>query len=114
MKNLFSWKYQEYYKPRDSRNDIFKIQQLEDESLEYYLEIFIYTLNKSKHNELREEVVQTLFLNGILEYLVEILNLMESGDVSHKCFAQIGQICRNYSRSRGKLGEIFESLTIET
>ena len=37
MKTTFLRKYQEYYKPRDSRNDIFKIQQLEDEILEYYL-----------------------------------------------------------------------------
>ena len=37
MKTTFLQKYQEYCKPRDSRNDIFKIQQLEDESLEDYI-----------------------------------------------------------------------------
>ena len=65
MKTTFLQKYQEYCKPKDSRNDIFKIQQLEDESLEDYLEIFIYTLHKSKHNDLREDALQTLFLKGI-------------------------------------------------
>ena len=104
MKTTFLQKYQEYFKPRDSRNDIFKIQQLEDESLEDYLERFIYTLHKYKHNGLREDAVQTLFLKWILEDLVENLNLMASGDISHKPFAQIGEICRNYSRSRGKVG----------
>ena len=29
---------------------------------------------------------------------------MASGDISHKPFAQIGKMCRNYSRSRGKVG----------
>ena len=29
---------------------------------------------------------------------------MASGDISHKHFAQIGEMCRNYSRSRGKVG----------
>ena len=82
MKTTFLQKYQEYCKPRDSRNDIFKIQQLEDESLEDYLEIFIYTLHKSKHNDLREDEVRTLFLKGISEYLVESLNLMASSDIS--------------------------------
>ena len=57
MKTTFLRKYQEYCKPIDSRNDIFKIQQLEDEILEHYLEIFIYALHKSKHNELREDAV---------------------------------------------------------
>ena len=52
MKTTFLWKYQEYFKLRDSRNDIFKIQQLEDEILEDYLERFIYTLHKYKHNDL--------------------------------------------------------------
>ena len=52
MKTAFLRKYQEYCKRRDSRNDIFKIQQLEDESLKYYLERFIYTLHKSKYNHL--------------------------------------------------------------
>ena len=65
MKTTFLRKYQDYCKPRDSRNDIFKIQQLEDESLEDYLEIFIYTLHKSKHNDLQEDAVRTLFLKGI-------------------------------------------------
>ena len=46
MKTSFLQKYQEYCKSKDSRHDIFKIQQLEDEILEDYLERFIYTLHK--------------------------------------------------------------------
>ena len=103
MKTTFLQKYQEYCKPRDSQNDIFKIQQLKYKSLEDYLKIFIYTLHKYKHNDLREEAVQTLFLKGISEDLVENLNIMASGDISHKPFAQIGEMCRNYSRIRGKV-----------
>ena len=29
---------------------------------------------------------------------------MEYDNISHKPFAQIGEMCRNYSRSRGKVG----------
>ena len=104
MKTAFLWKYQEYCKPRDSRNEIFKIQKLEDKSLEDSLRRFIYTLHKSKHNDLREDAVQKFFLKGILEDLVESLNLMAYGDDSHKYFSQIGDICINHSRSRGKVG----------
>ena len=57
MKTTFLRKYQEYCKPRDYRNDIFKIQQLKYKRLEDYLEIFIYTLHKYKHNDLQEDVV---------------------------------------------------------
>ena len=104
IKTAFVWKYQEYWKPRDSRNDIFKIQQLEDESLEDYLESFNYVLHNSKYNDLREDAIWKLFLRGISEDLVETLNLMTSGDISHKTFAQICETCINYSRSRGKIG----------
>ena len=34
IKTTFMEKYQQYCKPRDSQNDIFNIQQLEDESVE--------------------------------------------------------------------------------
>ena len=69
MKISFLWKYQEYCKCKDSRHDILKIQQLEDEILEDYLKRFIYTLHKSKYSDLRENAVRTLFLKGISEDL---------------------------------------------
>jgi hypothetical protein len=34
-----------------------------------------------------------------------MLNLMESGDISHKPFSEICEICKNYSRSRSKKGK---------
>ena len=57
MKTTFLRKYQEYCKPRDSRNDIFKIQKLKDESLEDYIERFIYKLHKYKYNGLQEDAI---------------------------------------------------------
>ena len=32
---------------------------------------------------------------------------MAAGDISHKTFAQIGEICKNYSRTRGKVAKKF-------
>ena len=107
MKTSFLWKYQEYCKPKDSQHDIVKIQQLEDESLKDYLKRFIYTLYKSKYNDLWEDAVSTLFLKGISEDLLESLNLMEASDISHKTFAQVGDMCKNYSSSRGKVAKKF-------
>jgi hypothetical protein len=105
MKAIFLKKYQDYCKSKDSRNDIFKIQQLEDESLEDYMERFAYTSQKSKYHDLPDDAVRTLFLKGILEEYLETLNLMASGDISHKPFTEICEMCRNYSRSRAKTGK---------
>ena len=87
MKTSFLQKYQEYCKPKDSQHDIFKIQQLEDDILEYYLKRFIYTLHKSKYNDLQEDVIRTLFLKGISKDILESLNLIATSNISHKKFA---------------------------
>jgi hypothetical protein len=42
MKDIFLKKYQDECNTKESRNDIFKIQKLEDETLEYYMERFGY------------------------------------------------------------------------
>jgi hypothetical protein len=105
MKAIFLKKCQDYCKSKDSRIDIFKIQQLEDESLEDYMEQFSYISQKSKYHDLPDEAVRTLFLKGISEEYIEILNLMESCDISHKPFTEICEMCRNYSRSRAKNGK---------
>ena len=84
MKTSFLQNYQEYWKPKDSRHDIFKIQQLEDEILEDYLKMFVYTLHKSKYSDLQEDAKHTLFIKGISEELLKSLNLMAAGDIFHK------------------------------
>jgi hypothetical protein len=82
MKTTFLRKYQEYYRSKDSRNDIFKMQQQEEENLEDYVERFVYNLQKSRHNSLNPNAIRTIFLKGTLEDYIDMLNLMETGDVS--------------------------------
>ena len=82
MKMVFLQKYQEYFRPKESKNDIFRVRQHEDESIENYLERFTYILHKSKYNKLQPDAVHTLFVQRIQEELLETLNLMASGDVS--------------------------------
>jgi len=45
MRNIILKKYQAYCKPRNSKEDIFRMSQQEDESLEYYMEIFFYNIS---------------------------------------------------------------------
>ena len=105
MKNIFVKKYQDYCKTKESRNEIFKVQQLEDETLEDYMERFGYISQKSKYHDLPEDAIRDLFLKGILEEYSEMLNLVALCDISHKPFAKICEMCKNYSRSRAKTGK---------
>ena len=67
--------------------------QQEDESLEEYLEIFSYNLQKSKHNSLTPEITRTIFLKGIREEYLDILNVMGKGDMSYLPFDEIQDLC---------------------
>jgi hypothetical protein len=105
MKYIFLKKYQDCCKSKESRNDILKIQKLEDETLDDYMERFGYISQKSKYHDLPKDVVRDLFLKGISEEYLHMINLMASRDISHKPFSKICEMCKNYSRSRPKEGK---------
>ena len=102
MKTTFLRKYQQYCKSKDSRNNIFKMQQQEEETLEDYVEWFVYNLQKFRQISLNSNAIRTIFLKGILEYYIDVLNLMAMGDVSEKSFEDIVELCRKYSHSKLK------------
>ena len=86
------------------KTDIFKMQQLEDENLEDYVERFLYNLHRARNGSLNEHSINIIFLKGIQEECIEILNLMSSGDISQKYFSDICDLCKKYSRSQAKSG----------
>jgi hypothetical protein len=69
------------------------------------MERFGYISQKSKYHDLPEDAVRALFLKGISEEYLEMLNLMESSDISHKPFVEICEMCKKYSSSRAKTGK---------
>ena len=104
MKKTFLKKYQDYCKSKDSNDDIFKMQQQKDESLEEYLERFIYNYKKSKQR-LNDNSVRTIFVKGIQDEHIDILNLMGTRDVSQLTFEEISNLCKKYSQSKAKNGK---------
>ena len=82
IRKIFLKKYQEYCRSKDSKDDIFKMSQQEDESLEEHLERFLYNLQKSKYTSLTTNIIRTIFLKGIQDEYLDVLNVMGKGDVS--------------------------------
>lgn len=74
--------------------------QQEDESLEEYLERFAYNLQKSKQHSLNQETIGTIFLKGVRDEYLDILNVMGKGDISNLPFEEIVELCQKYSRGR--------------
>ena len=81
------------------------MNQQEDESLEEYLERFSYNLQKSKYNSLTPEMIRTIFLKGIREEYLDILNVMGKGDISYLPFDEIQDLCQKYSRGKARTGK---------
>jgi hypothetical protein len=65
MMNKFLDKYQDYCKDKERREEVFKMMQHEDESLEDYVERFSYNLQREKKGDLAPETRHVLFLRGI-------------------------------------------------
>jgi len=98
MRNTFLKNYQDYCKATKLREDIFKMTQKEEENLQDYLENFLYNIQRYKQHKLEPETIRTIFLRGLLDESINLLNLMGSGDVSRLSFEKIYDLCRRYSQ----------------
>ncbi len=104
MKRLFLSKYQEYYKTRDIQDEIFTIVQNDHETLEDYLERFLYILQRSKH-KFDPSTTRTLFLCGLTHDARNNSNLLQQGDIAKTTFNQICHLCKKFSRNQFRSGK---------
>ena len=63
--------------------------QHEEENLEDYLERFFYNLHKSNQISLNFDTIRTIFLKGVRDDYINVLNLMGACDISFLPFDQI-------------------------
>jgi hypothetical protein len=105
VRKIFLKNYQPYCRSKDSKDDIFRMNQQEDENLEEYLERFVYNLQKSKHRTMATDLIRTIFLKGVLEEYLDDLNLMGKGDISTLPFDEISDLCEKYSRRKARNGK---------
>jgi hypothetical protein len=81
------------------------MQQSEEESLEDYLERFLYNYQNTKQFSLDKTIVRTVFLKGVRDDCIEVLNFMSSGDIYQKPFVDIAEYFKRYSRSQANIGK---------
>jgi hypothetical protein len=65
MTNKFLKKYQDYYKDKERREEVFRMMQHEDENLEEYVKRFNYNLQRVRKEDLATETRRVLFLGGV-------------------------------------------------
>lgn len=102
MKETFLSKYQDYCRNRYLREEVFRMTQKEDESLDDYVEWFHYNLQRSKHNDLDHEILKTVFIRVMRDDCLDTPNLLGKGDISQEPFAEIIKLCLRCSRGSSK------------
>ena len=79
----------EKYKNHDLKEEIFRMNQREDESLEDLVERFMYNVKREKLHHLESDTLKTLLLIKIRDEWIDLLNLMSRGDVYQLSFEKI-------------------------
>ena len=79
--------------------------QNEDEILEDYLERFHYIVKRALQNHLYLDTLKVIFLRGIRDEWIDVLNLMGKGDISHLTYPKICDLCMHISRRKSKYGK---------
>jgi hypothetical protein len=97
-KQAFLTKYQDYYRTKDLKDEIFQMTAKENESLEEYVEIFQYNLQRLPYGTLPGEVLKETLLKGMKDEWVETLNLMGKGDIYQEICDNIILLCIKCSR----------------
>jgi len=98
MKETFLSKYQDHCTTRDLREEVFRMTQKENESIEDHVEWFHYNLQRYKHNDLDHEILKTIFMRGMRDDCLDTLNLLGKGDISQEPFTKIIKLCLICSR----------------
>ena len=102
MKQVFLEKYQEYCNTKDKREEIFKMVQRDDESLEDFVEMLLYNVQRDGQTDMGLYVLKIILLHGIREYFLDMLNLLGKGDISKESFEKIVELCKRYSRGSSR------------
>lgn len=67
------------------------------------MERFAYNLQKSKQHSLNQETIRTIFLKGVRDEYLDILNVMGKQDISNLPFEEIVELCQNILEEDQKL-----------
>jgi len=95
MKESFLKKYQDYWRSRELKDEIFQMIARPNETLEEYVECFQYNLQRSPYASLPlpDNVLKTALIRGMKEQWIETLNIMGKGDIYQENFADIIDLC---------------------
>jgi len=103
MQQAFNNKYRDYFRSKDTKEEIFRMIIGSDESLEDYEERFQPSYKRAGCI-LDPESLKMVLLKGIQEDLLDTLHLLAEGDIYELSYEDIKIVSRNHSRATRKKG----------
>ena len=95
----------EKYKDHDLKEEIFRMNQREDEGLEDLIERFMYNVKREKLHHLGSDTLKTLLLRISSDEWINLLDLMSRGDVYQLSFEENFETCKHISRGKTRVGK---------
>ena len=99
---MFLEKYQKYCNTKEKREELFKMVQKEDESLEDFVERLLYNVQRAGQTSMGLDVLEIILLRRIMDDCLDMLNLLGKGDISKESFEKIVELCKRYSRGSSR------------
>ena len=97
MKHVFLEKYKDYCNTKVKIEELFKMVQKDEKILEYFVERLLYNVQRVGQTIMELDVLKITLLWEIIEYFLEMLNLLGKGDLSKEPFENIVELSRRYS-----------------
>ena len=99
---MFLEKYQEYCNTKDKKEELFKMVQRDDESLEDFVESLLYNVQRAGQTNMGLYVLKIILLCRIRDDCLDMLSLLGKGDVSKESFEKIVELCKRHSKGSSK------------
>lgn len=93
LKNTILNKYQDYFQTRKLKDEVLNMLAKDNETLEEYIEIFQYKLQRSPYTTLSKDILKETMMKGMKEDWVETLNIMGKGNIYEEEYDDIISLC---------------------
>lgn len=110
MQQAFNNKYRDYYRWKDTKEEIFRMTIGSDESLEDYEERFQLSYKRVRCT-LDPMSLKLVLLKGIREDLLDTLHLLTRGDIYQLTYEDIKTVFRNHYGAARKKGRGSQPIT---
>ena len=110
MEETFNSKYKDYYRSKETKEEIFRMTLGPDESLEDYEERFQLNYKRCNYT-LDPNSLKLVLLQGINEEMTETLNMLSGGDNYQRPYEIIKIVFQNHYRAFRKKGRASQSIS---